>query len=556
MSLIRSYLCDQLNAAILKSLGSEVVRAADITIEKPKQKQFGDYATPIAMTAAKKLRQPPPQVARAIMQHFIWDDRFVEADPMLTTTIAGGFINFKLSRNYLNTTLQSILISPQDFGRNQVTPQRILLEYVSANPTGPMVVVNGRAAAIGDVVARVNQYIGNQVETEFYVNDWGNQVELLGKSVAVRYRQKRGEEAVIPEGGYEGEYIAELGEEIAGQYPETAQKTGTELEQFFKTKALERNIQNQQTILKEYRTEFTRWFRESSLHASGSVTQTYEFLKSKGLTFEQDGAVWFKATAMGDERDRVIIRTDGTPTYILADIAYHAHKAARGYDESITFWGPDHHGHIPQLEKAVKALGIEKPLFKNLLIQQVNLIRDGQPFKMSKRKGDFVAISDLLSEVSVDAARYFFLMRKLSSHFDFDLSLAQKQGDENPVFYVQYAHARTCSLIAHALDLGYTIEQIITAPFSAITEPEGLECLKIISDFPEILLQTAQQIEPHRITLYCESLAASFHHFYSKHRVLGDDKVQSVARLQITMAVRNALRTALSVLGVTAPDRM
>jgi arginyl-tRNA synthetase len=381
-------------------------------------------------------------------------------------------------------------------------------------------------------------------------------VKLLGKSIACRYFQERGMSCEIPEGGYEGDYIKDFAREIAALHPGIETKTIEEIERLFQSEALTMILDQQQKILKAYGVTYDRWFRESQLHESDAPRAVLKLLQEKKLTYEKDGAVWFMAMQFGEEKDRVLVRQDGSPTYFLADLSYHLHKASRGYDESYTFWGPDHHGYIPRLESAVNALSLSKTVFKNFIIQQVNLIRDGQPFKMSKRKGDFVTISDFLGEVSVDAARYFFLMRRLSSHFDFDISLAVKQSDENPVYYVQYAHARTCSLIKHGLDRGFTEEDIMAASPGQLKEPEELDVIITIAEFPSMLSHVARYVEPHRITTYLECLAAQFHQFYQKHRIVTDDRELSKARLLLTIGVRNTIRLALDVLGVSAPERM
>lgn len=529
----------------------------EVIIEKPKQKSFGDLSTPVAMAIAKKLRLNPAVVARDIMTGFDWDERFVEPDPDLTNTITGGFINFRLSRAYLFAVLAEVTALPRDFASRQaVRPKKVLFEFVSANPTGPMVVVNARSAAIGDVMARVNEWTGNTVEREFYVNDHGNQVRLLGKSIACRYFQEKGRACEIPEGGYEGDYIQDLAREIAARHEDLDTKSDGELEALFQNEALEIIISQQKSILEAYGVRYDRWFRESHLHGSGAPANVLKLLQEKKLTYKKDGAVWFMAMQFGEEKDRVLVRQDGSPTYFLADLSYHLHKASRGFDESYTFWGPDHHGYIPRLENAVKALSLTNTEFKNFIIQQVNLIRDGKPFKMSKRKGDFVTMSDFLAEVSVDAARYFFLMRRLSSHFDFDISLAIKQSDENPVYYVQYAHARTCSLIKHALERGFTVEEALAAAPGRLVEPEELDVIKTIAEFPLMLFNVTRYVEPHRITTYLETFAAQFHLFYQKHRIVTDDRELSKSRLLLTIGVRNTIRLALDVLGVSAPERM
>jgi arginyl-tRNA synthetase len=509
------------------------------------------------MSLAKAVKDSPAAVAKKIMAGFAWDADFVQPDPQLAATVTGGFINFRLSNPFLHRVLSNAAASPQTFGRNQADPpKRILFEFVSANPTGPMVVVNGRAAAIGDTLARVNTWIGNTVEREYYVNDYGNQVELLGASIAARYGQKLGRDCAIPEGGYEGDYIKDLARDIGAAHPELASAPLGEASQVFAREAVSRIIAEQKTILEHYGVKYDRWFRESELHKSDAPQKTLSLLRGKGLAYENEGAVWFKSTQFGDEKDRVLVRQDKSPTYFLADLSYHIHKASRGFDESYTFWGPDHHGYLPRLEGAVNALGLSKTVFKNFIIQQVNLIRDGMPFKMSKRKGDFVAISDLLSEVGADAARYFFLMRRLSSHFDFDMTLATTHSDENPVYYVQYAHARTCSLLVHAQQQGFTTEEIAAASPALLSMPEELDLMKRIAEFPTLLVQVALLVEPQRIPTFLEAFAAEFHVFYQKHRIVTDDRPLSCARLLLTCGVRNVIRLGLDLLGVSAPERM
>jgi|WetSurMetagenome_2_1015567.scaffolds.fasta_scaffold00025_55 arginyl-tRNA synthetase len=553
---VYAYLSGALRASLSASFGADA-GGMDIVIEKPKQKSNGDLSSPVALALAKIRKENPAAVARTLMEKFEWDGRFVEPDPGLSRTVAGGFINFRLSPAFLHQTLAGAALSPQTFGRHQVErKKRILFEFVSANPTGPMVVVNGRAAAIGDTVARVNSWLGNDVEREYYVNDYGNQVALLGKSIACRYYQSLGKEAAVPEGGYEGGYIGDLAAEISAANPGMASLPAVEAERLFTREALARIMADQKRILAAYGVTYDRWFRESELHASDAPRTTLALLRDKGLAYDAEGAVWFRSVRFGDEKDRVLVRQDGSPTYFLADLSYHMHKASRGYDESYTFWGPDHHGYLPRLEGAVKALGLSQTVFRNFIIQQVNLIRDGQPFKMSKRKGDFITISELLDEVGVDAARYFFLMRRLSSHFDFDMTLAVKKSDDNPVFYVQYAHARTCSLLAHARQQGFADGDAAGASPALLTEPEELDLLRRIADFPTLLVQSAMFVEPQRITAYLETFAAEFHAFYQKHRIVTDDRPLSCARLLLTLGVKNVIRLGLDLLGVSAPERM
>jgi arginyl-tRNA synthetase len=551
------YLSQAITQSVEKAFGVSALAGADIVIEKPKQKSFGDLSTPVAMSLAKSLKMSPVVAAKKIMGLFEWDERFVQPDPDLSASIAGGYINFKLSAGFLHGVLLSAVRSPEELGRGQVTtPKRMLFEFVSANPTGPMVVVNGRAAAIGDTVARVNTWIGNTVEREYYVNDYGNQVELLGKSILVRYDQGRGRDCAIPEGGYEGDYIRDLAAEISAARPDVAAMTPDDAAALFKNEALNRIISSQRDVLSKYGVSYDRWFHEGDLHKSDAPRETLATLREKALAYESEGAVWFRSVQFGDEKDRVLVRQDGSPTYFLADLSYHVHKASRGYDESITFWGPDHHGYLPRLEGAVAALGLSHTVFRNFIIQQVNIIRDGQPFRMSKRKGDFITMSDLLDEVGVDAMRYFFLMRRLSSHFDFDVSLAKKHTDENPVYYVQYAHARTCSLLVHATSQGFSADEIAAAQPELLVEAEELDCIKGIAEFPTMLMQAGTLVEPQRITAFLETFASEFHQFYQKHRIVTDNRGLSCSRLLLTCGVRNVIRLGLNLLGVSAPERM
>jgi arginyl-tRNA synthetase len=554
---IYSYLKSRLLNSIKNLYDENVLNKVDISIEKPKQKSYGDFSSPVALSVAKLVKENPLDVSKKIMTSFEWNDFFLEPDPLLEKTIINGFINFTVSRKYLQKNLIDTVFAPQEFGRNQVDrPKRILFEFVSANPTGPMVVVNGRAAAIGDTLARVNEWIGNKVEREYYINDYGNQIKLLGESIACRFYEKQGKNYPFPEGGYEGEYIIELAEEISKKHPEVAELSFDQSAEIFSKEAVNIIVEQQKKILENYRVKYDNWFRESELHKSKIPQNVVELLFKKELAYEKDGAIWFKSTLFGDEKDRVLVRKDKTPTYFLADLSYHMNKAQRGYDESYTFWGPDHHGYLPRLEGAVKACNFSNTIFKNFIIQQVNLIRDGKPFKMSKRKGDFITISDLISEVGVDAARYFFLMRKLSSHLDFDMTLAVTQSEKNPVYYVQYAHARTSSLIAHAEKQGFSFDDIKSANLDLLNEPEELDIMKRVVDFPILLNQTVELVEPQRITSYLETFASEFHTFYQKHRIVTQNRELSCARLFLTCAVRNILRLGLNLIGVSAPERM
>jgi arginyl-tRNA synthetase len=554
---IKNYLSETLHAAVQRHFPEAGVSAGDIVIEEPRQKQYGDLSSPVAMLLAKKLKQRPDTIARTLMQDFAWDSSMVEPDPALAHTIIGGFLNFTVSKAYLHDVLQQLVARPECFGAGQVAhPSHMLIEFVSANPTGPMVVVNARAAAIGDAISRINSHIGNRVTREYYVNDYGSQIKLLGQSIAHAYFTKKGHTYPRPENGYAGDYIQHLAEQIAHAHPEMEEMNTREVERLCAREGLAANLAGQKETLQRYRVEFDNWFHEQTLHRDGYPEKILSILKSKALVYRADNAVWFRAIEFGDEKDRVLVRSDGSPTYFLADLAYHHYKASRGFDTCITFWGPDHHGYLPRLEAAVKTVVATSTTFYNYIIQQVSLIRDGKPFRMSKRKGTFITIEDLVEEVGVDAARYFFLRRKLNAHFEFDIDLALKRSEENPVYYVQYAHARTCNVLQHAYAHGYQDRTIEHADPGLLVQDEEKQLLKHMAMFPDTLLKSAHHVEPHRLASYIEELAALYHQFYQKHRIVTEDTATSAARLLLTLGVRNCLRNALSLLGVTAPEHM
>ncbi len=554
---IKEYLTTALLRAVQKCFPDIDISTDDIVIEQPRNPSHGDLASPVAMMLAKKLRRRPDEIAREVMQEFEWDSTMIEPDPELNRTIVSGFINISLSTAFLHSMLLHIVRDPATFGKDIVkNPSKILVEFVSANPTGPMVVVNARAAAIGDAISRIYSYIGHDVTREYYVNDYGSQINLLGKSIAYVILSERGITYPRPENGYAGEYIHSLAHRIRSEHPDIDTLDPSEVEQLCAREGLEKNLAGQKRTLEKYGVNYENWFHEHTLHEDGYPGRVLDMLKHKGLVYHADSAVWFRAIEFGDEKDRVLIRSDGSPTYFLADLAYHHYKAQRGFNECITFWGPDHHGYLPRLEAAVRALIPEKTSFYNFIIQQVSLIRDGKPFRMSKRKGDFITIEDLVSEVGVDAARYFFLRRKLSSHFDFDLDLACKRSEENPVYYVQYAHARTCNVLRHAESYGHSAGDTRKANPAILDKPEESQILKSMTRYPDVLYKSATQVEPHRLTSFIEDLAAQYHQFYQKHRIVTEDIALTRSRLLLTTGVRNLLQNALDLLGVGAPQKM
>ncbi len=542
--------------ALAGAAGEGIMAAAEappVKIEYPKEERFGDYATPFAMEAARVFRKSPFEIGTAIAKHIEKSSLVERVD-----VVKPGFINIFLSARYLCDVLQTVLAEKDSYGRNsRQAPRRINIEFVSANPTGPLNIVSARAAAIGDTLANLLEAAGDRVDREFYVNDFGNQVLLLGQSVLCRYREISGETVSFPVDGYHGAYVRDIAAHIRENFnaqvealPSDDEKAG-----FMAVKAIEYNVSGQRHDLARFNVNFTTWFSERGLHESGAVAHTRDEMKARGLLYEEAGKTVFRSTDFGDDKDRVVVRDDGRPTYMLADIAYHRDKIARGYDLVIDIWGPDHHGYIARMAGAMKAFGYGEDAFRVLIAQQVNLVMEGELVKMSKRLGKFSTMSELLDEIGVDVARYFFIMRSIDSHLDFDLALAKKQSSENPVFYLQYAHARICSIFREAQkrDLGYEPSERDGAHYD---NPEALALLKLLARFPEEIADAANACEPHRVTNYLLRLAQGYHRFYTEHRVLADDAVQRNSYMALCDGVRIVLKNGLGLLGVSAPERM
>jgi arginyl-tRNA synthetase len=521
-------------------------------VSRPRQEGFGDYATPVAMSLAKTLRKPPRAIAEEIIRVLEYD-----RDLIAEVSIDGpGFINFRLGPGYWQGVLSEILRSQESYGRSTWgTGKKINVEFVSANPTGPLNVVSARAASIGDVLVNLFQAVGAEARREYYINDAGQRVKLLGYSVSSRYMALFDTEEPFPEDGYHGDYVKDLAADIRDEFGDrfvslALEDRCTQLTQL----ALERMIRSQREILERFRVHFEVWFSEQSLLESNRQQEVLDIFAQKGLSYEHNGALWFRSTQFGDEQDRVLVKSDGEPTYFLGDIAYHTDKYRRGFDELYDLWGPDHHGHITRMEAAMAALGYPAGSFQVRIIQQVNLLRGGELVKMSKRAGNIIEMAELIDEVGVDAARYFFLMRKLDSPMDFDIDLAKKQSEENPVYYVQYAHARVCNILAHASAKGISLSE--KYDLGLLQTAEELAVLKKLAEFPETVSKAAQFLEPHRLTLYLQELAAVFHHFYHEHRVVSDDAALTQARLRLVEGTRIVLANALRLLNITAPERM
>lgn len=545
------YLREKLSAAV-GSMTSEPIDANEILLERPKMAEHGDVATNLALALASTLRRKPRDIAAAIVDALKLDSNVVEK-----VEIAGpGFINFHLSDAYIRSALNDILSENEAFGQSDLGKQRrVQIEFVSANPTGPLNVVSARAATVGDVLGNIFKATGFAAEKEYYVNDAGRQVRLLGMSVSARYMELLGRDEPFPEEGYHGEYIRGLAQEILAEHGETfAEQKKEERWQQFKDIALQKILASQQEVLNGYRVYFDNWFRESKLRAREAHFEILNRLSERGYVYEQDGATWFKSSEFGDEKDRVLVTSDGEPTYFLVDIAYHADKYERGFEQLYDLWGPDHHGYIDRMKAALLALGYPEGSFEVNIIQQVNLLEGGKVVKMSKRAGRIIEMKELIEDVGVDVARFFFLARRNQSPLDFDMDLAKNTSEENPVFYVQYAHARICNIIRHAEEQGVALPE--TADLERLDKAEEMVLIKKLLEFPEVLSKAATFLEPHRLPNYTQELAAEFHRFYHHHRVVSDSRELTDARLVLTTCTRIVLANALHLMGITAPEKM
>jgi len=553
---IEAYLAERLEAAIPKA-GLMLPEGARIDVEVPREPEHGDWATPVALTLAKTARRPPRQVAETLRDVLVKE---IERDVVSSIEIAGaGFINFRLAPAWLTANLTRILENPGVYGSSPVgRGEKILIEYVSANPTGPLNVVNARAASIGDALIRILNAAGYEACGEFYANDWGLQAELFGASIETRFQERLGLPASpLPKEGYAGAYVAEVARTVPEQdgrswlgLPERERRLR------FAGWGIDRMLERQKVDLDRFGARMDRWFRESELHRGGAVEKARARLGERGMTETRDGALWFRSTEFGDQEDRVIVRTNGEPTYFLADAAYHHDKFSRGFDRLIDLLGPDHHGHVQRMQGVIEALGWPRERFEVILIQWVRLLRGGEPVKMSKRAGEFITLEDLVQEVGVDAARFFFLMRRAESPLDFDLELALKRSEDNPVYYVQYAHARIVHVLEYATSQGVPEPSLAAARPDLLHEAETLTLLRGLAGFPSLVAAAARHREPHRIPMYLKDLAARFHSFYHVHRVVGPDAAVTAARLLLTRATGVVFRRGLELLGVSAPESM
>ena len=527
-----------------------------IRLEVPKDKEHGDFACNIAMMLAKPLRSNPRAIAEEIVSCIEPDSDIDKIE------VAGaGFINFYLNSSWLYEVLNQVEVHGDDYGRIDIGKgKRVMVEFVSANPTGPMHMGNARGGALGDCLAAVLEHAGYEVTREFYINDAGNQIEKFGNSLNARYiQQLKGEDAIeFPEDGYHGDDITQHAKDfIALHGDKYLECDETERKSALVDYALEKNITALKKDLEKYRIFYDVWFRESTLHESGAVQNTIDLLTENGYTYKEDGALWLNCEKMGLEKNEVLVRQNGIPTYFAADIAYHTNKLkTRGYDWAINVWGADHHGHVARMKKALDAVGIDGSRLDVVLMQLVRLTRDGEVVRMSKRTGKAITLSDLLEEISVDAARFFFNMRSAGSHLDFDLGLAAEQSNNNPVFYVQYAHARICSILRLMAEEGVSVRPFSEIDASLLKAEEELELLKKLGDLPGEIESAAKSLEPARLTRYVMDLAAVFHTFYTACRVKVEDRALMEARLKLIDCTRIVLKNVLAMLKITAPERM
>ena len=521
-----------------------------ILLEEPPEKELGDFATNFAMQSARVFRQPPQKIAAAIKEHLMgdWLDHAEIAGP--------GFLNLYLKKTVLADTLRAVLAAGEEYGQlpAQEEAGHIQVEYVSANPTGPLHVGHGRGAAVGSALVKLLRTAGYAVNSEYYVNDAGNQMNLLAVSVNARYLELLGKPAAFPENGYHGADIVDTAQRIIDRDGDKYLLLSEEERlQIFQDLAYREKLAALEEDLADFGVTFDRWFSERTLHPE-AVRRVVDVLLERGSAYEKDGAVWLRSTDYGDDKDRVIFRDNGVPTYLAADIAYHADKYARGYGRMINIWGADHHGYVARVKAAIAALGDDPERLTVLLLQMVSLYRDGALVKLSKRTGETVTLRELMEEVGVDAARYFFLMRSLDSQLDFDLDLAKKRSNENPVYYIQYAHARILSIFRQADEAGIAAKD--GAELELLTDETEIALIKKIAAYPEEIARAAAELAPQRIARYSHELAGAFHSFYNKCRIIGQEPALASARLALVSAAGRVIRNSLGVLGVSAPEKM
>lgn len=550
---------EALSCIIIEALGTakdsgqlNYQQIPEFVIEVPKDSGHGDFACNAAMLLARQARMAPRQIAEIITMHTKTEENLVEK-----VEVAGaGFINFFLHDSWLYEIPAMVIRMGDRFGENPRIHKKVQVEFVSANPTGNLHMGNARGGALGDTLANVLSWAGYDVEREFYINDCGNQIEVFGRSLEARYLQLMGQDVDFPENGYAGQDVVDTVKNIIREYKDRLLSLNSaERQQQMVDFALQEKISYIKKTLLDFGIEYDVWFSEKTLHAQGKVEAVIEYLRERDYIYEKEGALWFKTTLFGDEKDEVLLRANGLPTYFAADIAYHKDKFDRGFDWVINIWGADHHGHVARMKGAMQAIGYNPDQLDIMLMQLVRLYRGGQIVRMSKRTGTTVSLDELIEEVGRDAARFFFVMRSPDSHLDFDLELAKQQSQENPVYYVQYAHARIMSIFRQAMAAGVPMPKSDKIDFTG-WGTEELQIIRKIADFPEEIAIAARTMAPHRMARYVLDLAGMFHSFYNHQRVINEDKVLQDARLVLMECIRITLKNALDILGVSAPEQM
>lgn len=550
---VKGLIKEEIQAAVLKAELTTEEQIPNVVLESPKDKTNGDFSTNMAMQLARVAKKAPRMIAEELVANFDKAKASIEK-----IEIAGpGFINFYMDNSYLTDLIPTIVSAGEAYGEtNTGKGEKVQVEFVSANPTGDLHLGHARGAAVGDTLCNLLAKAGYDVSREYYINDAGNQIHNLALSVEARYMQALGLEKEMPEDGYHGADIIGIGKRLAEEFGDRYAKADEkESYEFYREYGLKYELAKLQKDLESFRVKFDVWFSETSLYKNGKIDQALAVLKERDEIFEEDGATWFRSMTYGDDKNRVLIKNDGSYTYLTPDIAYHRDKLERGFDKLINIWGADHHGYIPRMKAAIQALGYDKDTLEVEIIQMVQLYQNGEKMKMSKRTGKAVTLRELMEEVGVDAMRYFFAMRSGDSHLDFDMDLAVSKSNENPVYYAQYAHARVCSILRQGEELGLATGGDVN--YKLVTSEKEVELLKKLGEFPAVVADAAQKRLPHRITNYAFELAATLHSFYNAEKVLNQDNLElSKARYELMKAVRTTLQNALAIVGVSAPEKM
>ncbi len=536
----------------LKSRKMNLEELPEVSVERSKEDKFGDYSTNIALLLGKKINDSPVNVASDIIRHIKNNDFFSEIK-----VVPPGFINFFVKNGKLQGVLKAILDENKKFGYFKSRNEKVQVEFVSANPTGPLHVGHGRGAAIGDCIANVLSAYGYEVCREYYLNDAGAQIDTLGVSVKYRYLELLDQKENFPDKWneyptYQGEYVKEIAREIKNKYGDGWREKEIGVFSRFAVEGMTRGIKEDLEI---FGVSFDRWFKESELHQKKEIDKILKILEKKGYIEHKDGAVWFKSSLFGDAKDRVIIRQNNAPTYLASDIAYHAQKF-KHYNQVVNVWGADHHGYIQRMKAAAEALGYKPEDLRIVLVQLVKLSREGEIISMSTRSGEFITLRELLDEVGKDAARFIFMTRRSDAQLEFDLELAKKKSLDNPVYYIQYAHARLCSILRLAEEKKINLQKLNTAGLELLQQKEELNLIKLLVQFPDVIEDAARALEPHRLTVYLMEIAQSFHSFYNIHRVITDEADLTLARLSLIKSIQIVIENALGLLGVAAPEKM